>query len=137
MVATISHHNALIYTMVLVSAADRDMTDNEIATIGESIRTLPVFRDYDLDQLGDAAETCAEILDSDEGLDTVLGLIKEGLPKKLHETAYSLACEIAAADGKLSQEELRLLEIIRHELEVGRLPAAAIERGVRARYATI
>ena len=137
MSSTISHHSALIYTMVLVSAADRDMTDNEIATMGEIVRSLPIFRNYDFDLLATAAQTCAELLDAEEGLETVLALIREALPDKLCETAYGIACEIAAADGKVSQEELRLLEIIRHRFDVGRLVAAAIERGVRARYVTI
>ncbi len=137
MSSTISHHSALIYTMVLVSAADRDMTDNEIATMGEIVRSLPIFRNYDFDLLATAAQTCAELLDAEEGLETVLALIREALPDKLCETAYAIACEIAAADGKVSQEELRLLEIIRHRFDVGRLVAAAIERGVRARYVTI
>ena len=135
--STISHHSALIYTMVLVSAADRDMTDNEIATMGEIVRSLPIFRSYDFDLLATAAQTCAELLDAEEGLETVLALIREALPDKICETAYAIACEIAAADGKVSQEELRLLEIIRHRFDVGRLVAAAIERGVRARYVTI
>jgi hypothetical protein len=30
-----------------------------------------------------------------------------------------------------------LLEYLRHKLEIGRLPAAAIERGAKARYQTI
>ncbi len=137
MSSTISHHSALIYTMVLVSAADRDMTDNEIATMGEIVRSLPIFRNYDFDLLATAAQTCAELLDAEEGLETALALIREALPDKLCETAYAIACEIAAADGKIAQEELRLLEIIRHRLDVGRLVAAAIERGVHARYVTI
>ncbi len=137
MSSTISHHSALIYTMVLVSAADRDMTDNEIATMGEIVRSLPIFRNYDFDLLATAAQTCAELLDAEEGLETVLALIREALPDKVRETAYAIACEIAAADGKVAQEELRLLEIIRHRFDVGRLVAAAIERGVRARYVTI
>ncbi len=137
MSSTISHHSALIYTMVLVSAADREMTDNEIATMGEIVRSLPIFRNYDFDLLATAAQTCAELLDAEEGLDTVLALIREALPDKICETAYAIACEIAAADGKIAQEELRLLEIIRHRFDVGRLVAAAIERGVRARYVTI
>ena len=33
-VTMISEHAALIYTMVLVSAADRDMTDSELRVIG-------------------------------------------------------------------------------------------------------
>ncbi len=45
-----------------------------------------------------------------------------------------MACDVAAADGKVGQEELKLLQFLRHQLGVGRLPAAAIERGARARY---
>ena len=41
---------------------------------------------------------------------------------------------VAAADRHIEQEEIRLLEILRHKLDVGRLAAAAIERTVRARY---
>ena len=76
------------------------------------------------------------MLEPEDGLDAVLGLVKEALSPALRETAYALACEVAAADGKLEQEELRLLEMIRDELDVDRLHAAAIERGVRARYTT-
>lgn len=129
---TLSHHTALIYIMVIVAAADSDMTDAELARIGQSVRTLPVFNGYDDAKLIGAAETCAQILSEETGLDTVIGLAKEALPGELMETAYALACEIAVTDGSLSQEELRLLEIIRHQLDVDRLEAAAIERGVAA-----
>ena len=128
--------SALIYIMVVMAAADSDMTDSEIMTIGHIIRSLPIFRDYDQDQLPKAAEDCAEILTQEGGLDTIVGLAREALPDGLRETAYALACDVAAADGKVSQEEIRLLEILRHGLSVGRLPAAAIERAARARFAT-
>ena len=127
---------ALIYIMVVMAAADSDMTDSELMTIGHIIRSLPIFRDYDQDQLPKAAEDCAEILAQEGGLDTIVGLAREALPDGLRETAYALACDVAAADGKVSQEEIRLLEILRHGLSVGRLPAAAIERAARARFAT-
>ena len=42
---TISHHDALIYVMVTMSAADSTMTDAELHQIGEVVRTTPVFRD--------------------------------------------------------------------------------------------
>ncbi len=137
METTISHHTALIYTMVLLSAADSDMTDNELFTIGELVRTLPVFKNFDPEKLPKTAEDCADILAQDAGLEAVMGLIVEALPEKLRETAYALACDVAAADGSVRQEELRLLEYIRRYLGVGRLPAAAIERGARARHMTL
>ena len=125
--------SALIYIMVVMAAADSDMTDSEIMTIGHIIRSLPIFRDYDRDQLPKAAEDCAEILTQEGGLDTIVGLAREALPDGLRETAYALACDVAAADGKVSQEEIRLLEILRHGLSVGRLPAAAMASSVAPR----
>ena len=133
----IDHHAALIYTMVLVSAADRDMTDAEMRTIGEVVQYLPVFDDFEFDNLPRIAADCAEILDSDDGLDQTIEVIVGSLPEKLCETAYAVACDVAAADGSVKQEEVRLLELLRHALKVDRLAAAAIERGARARHMTV
>lgn len=136
MTTTISPQTALVYTMVVTSAADGNMTDQELATMGEVIRMLPIFADYDMAHLATASEDCASLLQQDEGLDTVLGLVGEALSPALCETAYALACDVAAADGRAGQEELRLLEMVRYKLDIDRLVAAAIERGVRARHAT-
>ncbi len=130
----INHHSALIYTMVLASAADRDMTDSEVRRIGEIVSRLPVFEDFDVETLTDTAAECAGLLDADDGLDTVLQVIREALPRKLRETGYAVACEIVAADGTANREELRLLELLGQSLEIDRLSAAAIERGARARH---
>lgn len=130
-------HSALVYVMVLTSASDGEMTDPELAAIGEIVTHLPVFREFDVDRLPSIAASCTDMLQEEDGLDAALSLVEVALPPHLRETAYALACDVAAADGALSQEELRLLEIIRHELRVGRLPAAAIERGARARHATL
>lgn len=133
----INHHDALIYTMVLASAADQDMTDAELRTIGEMVSYLPVFKDFDRDRLPEVARACAELLADAKGLDRALGEIKRALPPKLRETAYALACDVVAADGAASQEELRLLQLMQDRLGIDRLIAAAIERGARARHATL
>ncbi len=131
------HHAALIYTMVTVSAADGNMTDNELIRIGEVIRYLPVFADYDETRLPGEAEACAEMLASSDGLERVFDHIVAGLPARLAETAYAIACDVAAADGQVEPEEARLLQMLRDRLEIDRLAAAAIERGARARYQTL
>ena len=132
----ISHHAALIYTMVLVSAADRNMTDAELRRIGEMITGLPIFHDYNSDNLASTTASCAELLDDENGLDKALELIGAALPERLWETAYALACDVAAADGRIAVEESRMLELIRDRLAIDSLVAAAIERGARARFAT-
>jgi tellurite resistance protein len=63
----------------------------------------------------------------------VLLLIRSNLPKKLRETAYAVALEVAAADLDVKPEETRLLEMLRDTLDLDRLTATAIERGIRAR----
>ena len=133
----ISPHAALIHTMVLVAAADQNMTDAETSTIGDIMRNLPVFHGYDFEQLAVDARACVELLRDSDGLDRILRQIRNALPAKLHETAYALACDVAAADGNVTQEEARLLEMIRHELSIERLAAAAIERAARARHQTL
>lgn len=129
-----SPHDALIYIMVTMSAADRTMTDRELAKMGDIIETLPVFNGYDIQKLVTATENCAEILQADDGLDQILDGAKEVLPQRLHETAYALAVEVAAADLHLEQEELRLLQILRDRFNLDRLACAAIERSARARF---
>lgn len=130
----ISHHEALVFAMVTMSAVDRTMTDAELRRIGEIVETVPVFRDFDAERLVSLAETCGEILGEDDGLDTILDVIATCLPKHLHETAYALAVEVAAADLRVRQEELRFLALLRDKLDLEKLVVAAIERGARARH---
>jgi len=132
----IDHQAALIYAMVIASAADSDMTDAELSHIGEMVSHLPVFSGFDPERLPDIANDCAELLADEDGLDKAFAAMRKALPERLRETAYALACDVVAADGQASQEELRLLELMRYALDIERLSAAAIERGAAARYAT-
>ena len=127
-------HGALIYTMVIVSAAESNLSDSELQMIGDLIGRMPVFRGFDRKALPKLLNGCTEALARDDGLEETLQEINTALPAKLHETAYAIACDLVAADGEASQEELRILELIRHRLNVDRLTAAAIERGARARF---
>ncbi len=127
-------HEGLIYAMVLSSAADREMTDSELQSMGAMVRKLPVFDGFDEEELPTATRACAELLNDDDGLEQAIGFIRTKVPARLYETAYAISCDVVAADGSASQEELRLLEMIRHSLDIDRLVAAGIERGARARH---
>jgi tellurite resistance protein len=137
MAKSVSHHEALIYTMVTVSAADRTMTDRELMKIGDIVNTLPVFRDFDSEQLVHVAEACGTILQADDGLDAVLAVIAASVPHRLYDTAYALAVEVAAANLHVEQEVLRFLQLLRDALDLDKLTVAAIERSVQARYRTL
>lgn len=130
----ISHHEALIYVMVTVAASDRKMTDNELRKIGDIVRQVPIFSDFNTDQLVAVAEECGRRLQQDDGLEHILDAVSGSLPDRLYETAYALAIEVAAADLHVEQEELRFLQILRDHLELDKLSVAAIERSARVRY---
>lgn len=126
--------DALVAIMVAVSASDENIRTAELVTIERMVNHLPVFADFDLDRVAPVARTVLELFEEDEGLDALFGLVREALPEKLFETAYVMACDVAAADGRLGEVELRLLEEIRYELSIDRLAGAAIERAARARH---
>ncbi len=58
----LSYHDALIHIMVTMSAADRTMSDSELAKIGTIVKSLPVFAEFDTDKMIEAANECTRIL---------------------------------------------------------------------------
>ncbi len=133
----ITPHEALIYVMITTAAADRQISDRELDRIAQVVRHYPVFMGYDVENLAKAAERCGDLLSNEEGLDDLLDTIEKALPKKLYETAYALAVEVAAADLKVPDEEIRFLELVRDALHLDKLVTAAIERSARARHQTL
>jgi len=129
--------DALLAIMVAVSASDEDVRTAELVAIQRIVNHLPVFADYDPDRFLRISRLVFDLFEEEDGLDALFGLVQEALPEKLFETAYALACDVAAADGMLYEQELQFLQEIRDELAIDRLHAAAIERGARARHMTI
>ncbi|ASY55110.1 MULTISPECIES: tellurite resistance TerB family protein [Sinorhizobium] len=134
MSASLSQHEALVYVMVMMSAVDRSMSDDEFARIGGLVRFLPAFDGFEEDRLIHIGRECAAQLAAPEGLDVTLEMVRESLPQRHYETAYALAVEIAAADQRIRTEEIRLLQLLRDRLALDKLTCAAIERGALARF---
>lgn len=134
MSASISHHEALIYIMVTMSAVDSQMDETELLRIGDLVKFLPVFNGYNPDHLVTTAAECGDKLRGENGLQDVLNIVSEALPLHLYDTAYALAVDVAAADMDIVQEELRFLQMLRDKLDLDKLTIAAIEYTARARY---
>ncbi|TDL79781.1 2-dehydro-3-deoxyphosphooctonate aldolase [Palleronia sediminis] len=129
--------DCLVAVMIAISASDESLRTSELVTIERIVNHYPVFAGYDQDRIRSTAEIVFELFAEEDGLDALFGLVREHLPDHLSETAYALACDVAAADGTIRDTETRLLEEMRHELSISRLSAAAIERGARARHMTL
>lgn len=129
--------DSLVAVMVGISVSDETIRTEELLSIEQMVNYLPVFGNYDADRMRRVAKTVFELFEEEDGLDALFGLVTADLPEHLFETAYALACDVAAADGKLAQAELRFLQEMRDVFAIDRLHAAAIERGSRARHQTV
>lgn len=133
----LSAEDALIAVMIAISFSDETVRTSELVRITQIVNHLPAFADYDADRIALVSRTVLDLFAEEDGLDALFGLVRGALPARLYETAYALACDVAAADGRLGETELRLLEEIRYELDIDRLHAAAIERSARVRHMTV
>lgn len=126
--------DALVAVMIATSAADERMTPSEFHEISAIVQVLPVFDGYAIDRISEVGALVSDLFGEEEGLDALFGLIHEALPDRLRETAYALACDVAAADLRVPFTERRMLQELRDHLDLDRLATAAIERGARARH---
>lgn len=134
---SLSAQDALVAIMIAASFSDETLRTVELVTIQQIVNHLPVFAGYDADRIREVAQTVFDLMEEEEGLDALFGLVRDALPEQLNETAYAMACDVAASDGMLREVELRFLQEMRHELNIDRLHAAAIEWGARARHMRI
>jgi tellurite resistance protein len=134
---SLSPQDCLVAVMIAMSASDENIRTSELITIQSIVNHLPIFSDYDVDRIKTVAAMVLDLLSEEDGLDAFFGLIRSSLPEGLNETAYVIACDVAAVDGKMGQEELRMLQEIRYELSIDRLHGAAIETAARARFQTV
>jgi hypothetical protein len=98
------------------------------------VRDLPAFADFHAGEIETVTDAVAKLLGRTDGLDQAMTMLRDALPMRLRETAYLLACEVCAADGDATQEELQFLQDLRIGLDMDRLIAGAIERAAKARF---
>ena len=125
---------ALIYAMVTVAAADRKITEHELSRINTMVRELPAFRGIGDNWLSHEAQNCGRVLAKPDGIQTVVGMIVDGVPQSLRETAYALAAEVAASDLTIRDDERSFLVLLAEGLNIDPLVRAALERTAHARY---
>ena len=134
MPATLTPQEALIYAMVTISATDNQMSDTELQRIGTIVKELPAFDGFDENSLVQHAQSCGQLMSGPDGLNSLLDAIADALPGHMRETAYVLACEVAASDEVLRPEERRFLQLLADRLELNQLTCAALARAAVARH---
>ena len=134
---SVSPCDALVAIMVAVSASDQNLRTAELLAIERAVNHTPVFADYDIDRMRAVSQTVITLFEEEDGLDALFGLVRDALPERLYDTAYVLACDVAASDGRAGIIETEMLAEIRDQLEIERLHAGAIEFAARARHRSL
>ncbi|MCV6593712.1 MAG: tellurite resistance TerB family protein [Silicimonas sp.] len=126
--------DTLVAVMITVTATDGTIQTSQLVSIERMVNHLPVFSDYKIERLKEVSNTVFDLLAEEDGLDILWETMRTNLPERLFDTAYAMACDVAAADGEAHEAELEFLAEMRYELNIDRLLAAAIEAGARARH---
>lgn len=137
MTVTLTPQEAIIYLMVMTSASDGNMRDEEVRAIGRVVRTFPIFTAADEQGLVSTAGAAGRLMASEDGLHKVFDAAKAALPTHLRETAYAAMVDVVTADEALDMTELRVLEMARGVLMISDEGASAIERAAQARHMTL
>ena len=103
----LSPQDSLVMVMMTVSASDAQVRTSELHTIQSIINHLPIFAGYDGDRMRNVAQVVFDLLDEDEGIEAVLGLVRETC-QKIGTKPPMQWPDVAAGDGYLEQTELRL-----------------------------
>ncbi len=99
-------------TMVLVSAADGEVKQEELASMLENMAGDPVFKEVSLDAAQQYLREAVLNLTSD-GLPQRLTTLAHGLSSHAQRSkAFKLAVRVAYASGKPSPAELRVLDLL-------------------------
>ncbi|MEL6371525.1 MAG: tellurite resistance TerB family protein [Pseudomonadota bacterium] len=136
-ITPLTPQEAVVFLMVMTSASDGNITDDELRTIGRVVRSFPMFSDADEAALVTTSEAAGSLMASEDGLHRVLESAAAALPSHLNETAYAAVVDVVTADENLDITEIRVLELIRNALDVPDKGAEAIEHAARARHLTV
>ena len=136
-VVQLTPQEAVIYLMVMISASDGSIAEEELRTIGRVVRSFPLFNSEDEENLVETSEACGRLMSSEGGLHKVLAAAEAALPPHLGETAYAAALDVVTADEEIDLTEIRVLELIRNTLKISDDGAQAIEHAARARHMTV
>lgn len=130
----LSPQAALVYTMVIVAEADHEVSDEELAIIGDLVSHLPVFDRIDRTEVARMATECSEMIGEPGGLERAFGLIRDALSPTLREAAYALGCDVVAVDRRLNRREIQILEKVRSHLGIEPAVADLLEGAARIRF---
>ena len=82
--ASLTPQDALVAIMIAISASDENIRTAELVKIQATVNHLPIFSDYDLSSLNTTSQMVFDLLEEEDGLDALFGLISYDRKQKLN-----------------------------------------------------
>ena len=113
------------------------LTGCEKAALHAFVDRHGAFSDMTEPARNGALAVSRDIFEAPEGFDTLLEIVADSLSGAQSATVYMLCADFIAQNGKVSPEEMRLLERLGEALAIDRLSRAAFDRAAQARAASL
>jgi uncharacterized tellurite resistance protein B-like protein len=97
--------------------ADGNAAEAEVRAIVNSLPRMRLFQGYSDAQITGIFDRLESLVAS-QGIDSLLQAAIASLPQDLRETAFAVSADIVFADGKISEEEVGLLNWLYPALEI-------------------
>ena len=128
---SLSPREAGLSCLYIAARVDGPMSDTDHQLMQAVIASTPALSGGDSDVDQSHFQRLQDLLDADEGLETVLELI-EATPAN-GEVLYALTVEFIVRRGRISAAEMRLLDILASRFNLAPLTRAAIDTATRIR----
>lgn len=103
--------------MLLVTASDGYLADDEIRLLNATFSRMKLFRSYSEDVMRRMIDNLCGILRRD-GSQVLFDAAVSTLPHDLYDTAFAIATDLVLADGQVTEEEEELLGSLCRALEL-------------------
>lgn len=115
--APLSKQEAMVAVMLAISAADGNISDEEIEDLITRLRRLRLFSGLTDDQLIAATNRPFDLLRKG-GPDELIRSACPALPQQLRESAFAIAVDLAFSDGSVADEEKQLIEKLQQDFGI-------------------
>jgi len=98
-------------------AADGVITEEEANGLVVGLVRMKLYAGYNGNQMGNMLNKLVNIVRK-QGVEALVGMARENLPKELAETAFAVATDLALADGEIAEQEKAILTKIQLALGI-------------------
>lgn len=114
---SLTNEESLIGIIVSITAADGDISDEEMTDLKSIINKSKTISTLDDKSFSSAVDKVFRVL-RNKGVNYLLELSIVGLNENLHEGLFCLACDLAYSDGYIEKAEENILEILKEKFNI-------------------